>query len=345
MSSSSSIDYLANFTIACCAFVMMVVYSSMVLSPAWDDGTGLQLFKSHFDFEGPNSEQLQNIRENIISKSARLWAANLSVEVEQRQQQPQSSTATSKSSAFVADVFDSRAELGRHHVMRVSFCENKFSSTVNGRVGGGDDDPVSFCVCEPEISEQLRSETWNHIPCVPADVRKQHERKFNAPDDRQVAVMLRFLAQRRVETIESEALDRLIIRLRHYFQTGAGIDALFRSVVEHLQYQVEEAPIAARRAHTLVQPRLPPKRDKKMKLNFIVAEKDSRWIHDLSKDPSANAMTHAPFVFPMFLILLSCVVRIAKGIGKSVISAVKFRRKGNKNQQEGHDDTTKTTTN
>ena len=76
------LDYLANFTIACSAIVFIIIYSSIALLPAWDDGTGFLIFDSYVDFNGPSSKKReQYFREAVIPKSARLWASNLSVEI------------------------------------------------------------------------------------------------------------------------------------------------------------------------------------------------------------------------------------------------------------------------
>ena len=304
------IDLLANLTIACCAFVIIAVYVSIVILPPWDDGTGFPIFSSHFDtaenleVSSPLLAQYhQRIKDELIPESAKLWASNLSVEINTGIDDDQ--TKNNKKEKFSVDVFDSRAELGRHHVMKISFCPSSDSSSS------------SFCVCNESttnIKEKLTPLLWNQNPCVDVDQRILHEQKRSVPDRRETAIMVRILAQSQAEKIERESFDRLVIRLRYYYQTTAGVDALFHSIFSHGQVQVEEAPIEVRHSMWIVQPRLPPKKNKDQKLNFIVVEKDSRWVYDLAKDPQANALTHAPFVFPMFLILLSCVLRIVKGL-------------------------------
>lgn len=316
--SESRVDILANLTIGCCAFVIIVVYVSIALSPPWDDGTGFPLFSSHFDHRNGNDydhHRHQLIKEELIPQSAKRWASNLSIEISATSATPSSYSSSSfDKERFVVDVFDSLAELGKHHVMKLSMCKNE-TSTEHGI--------QSFCLCntksekksQPSLAEDvIKPLLWNQNPGVSIDERVLHEQQRVAPDRRETAIMVRVLAQSQAERIERESFDRLVLRLKHYFQTNAGIDVLFKSIFYHHQVQVEEAPIGVRHSRMIVQPRLPPKRDSSMKLNFIVVEKDSRsWVYDLAKDPQANALTHAPFVFPMFLILLSCLMRVIKG--------------------------------
>ncbi len=334
-------DFLANFTIACCCCILFAVYCSINLTPAWDDATGFQVFDSYFDVEGKVApDRLDHIRNVLIPRSAKAWAANLSVEIFSRPEETNKNNSSPLFSEAIADVFDSRAELGKHHVMRVSFCPRNV-------VADSDSDEKSnrlFCVCDQEMSEKIiqsmqifssssssdSDSKSTTLDCVPEDERIKYEtdNRESVPDRKQVAILLRYVSQLKAEKIENEAFDRLVVRLRHYYQSNAGIDALLHSIMFHHELALEEGPIDSRHVRTIVQPRLPPALQKRsLFLNFIVAEKDARWIHDLAKDPQASALTHAPFLFPLFLIFVSCIVRMIKGLVMVVVIGLKKHEK------------------
>lgn len=423
-----SVDFIANISIFCIMTVLLSVYTTFVILPPWDDGTGypllplLQVEQSNKNKNGKNNLSFEKItREEIIPAASR-WAANLDYQF--------GPIATGTQNTFLT-LSDSAFELRRNIVLRVEFCrqgENSKKrkvqtasektkqqqvqkkrldrsgfSIVRGEDDGNDNDNnnkeknrkisspstsslllVPFCVCDRETAKELEK-TAKSIPPIVEMTNSASSSSFSEKDTNKITSesgdgdvdvhddesapqfciddindgrlqaqlerTFRLIAKDKAVAIESAAMRRLVIRLRYYYQTNAGLDVLFMSIFNEGILAPENASASVRHTMWLHQPRLPPPstttttttaatgKSKAVtttttSFKFLAAERDDRWIHDLVMDPQANALKHAPFVFPVLLTMITCFIRVVVGLVKLMIKNNKTKKNDPKEQQE-----------
>ena len=278
-----AVDYLANTAILGAMLLTAAVYCSVALSPAWDDGTGFAV-----PLDSP--DRLTAIKRDAIPRQCGLWVANLSFALE--------AGGAGAGAGAAALLFDPHMELGRALVARVTLCRRHAAPSS----------PPLLCACGDRAARlleplMLRAGSASSAAGCVSDSGEGHAALQGA---------LRALALREVVALERVALDSLVIRLRHYFQSGAGVDALLVAAATEGVIELEHASTAARHTSWLRQRRLPPPLPSRGPANlvFVPADRDDRWVYDLSMDPQANVLKHAPFVFPVLLVAVTCAVRM-----------------------------------
>lgn len=279
-----AIDVLANITAFCCISVLVIVYSCVAIIPAWDDGTGFPLATMSLQEEiektvtgSPSSLQA------LPKTHARKW-----VEKHLRFEWKDN----------VASLLDTSQQLGRFDVARFRYCQINESSPSSS---AENEQMMQWCPCSVTAD----------LSCVgsPSEIESSLRRK----------------AELEAEKMECASMSRLLSKLQHYHRSNAGVDVMLTSLFVDNEIDVEHASVETRHTRWLAfQPRLPllslekfsadPDADPESFLRFVLAERDERWVHDLMMDPQANALKHAPFVFPGLLVMLTCFARLVQAL-------------------------------